>query len=602
MAQIIPLKGLLQNKWAYVGLGGAVIAAIGGYAWWQMMAAKVSPLHVYYPERTTFFVEVEPGEAIAKKMLRWLDAQSNVQKNADKQAVSKSGQPVAKPEANLKQEPFRQALIDKFDTTFKPQFSMGLWSALDKASQTTPPQNRAKKIERLSNGHALVILPLKQPLDFAAIVKRFNGDLSAFEMHTQGKTPYFIEQNADGKNTFAVIDQKLFMANNPAVIVDLIQHLNVKQTARTDKNVFEHPTNKRYLSLLDINRNGTMIINNTAYAQQLKQVSRMVPSTIPSAIQNRVLLYADVTPLTMGALKIKDGRQLEADFYMPLNLKALHNEKLSAEIKGLYQEKKPLAGGQYLPQTTTFLLDAQSLDRWYDLYQHHLMPKEQLAQLQQMAVLLSLVQLNWRNDIVGLLSGETVFASFNANPIPVFLLEGTKSKLDSYNRVLDLVVSGKFFPVRHDEVQIGNVAVHSFEIPKQHERVSVGTLEKSGKEKMVTFAQASDFEQLVNVKDKKLPTLADDPAYKSLVGAFPKNLALFLYSDVDANQRVFQRTLKEARLTATSKSTIALAEHLQAESKHTVTNEISKLAAAVWAEPKGGAEDLVQAKVVVQLK
>jgi hypothetical protein len=86
------------------------------------------------------------------------------------------------------------------------------------------------------------------------------------------------------------------------------------------------------------------------------------------------------------------------------------------------------------------------------------------------------------------------------------------------------------------------------------------------------------------------------------VGAFPKNLAMFLYSDVDANQRVFQRTLKEARLTATSKSTIALAEHLQAESKHTVTNEISKLAAAVWAEPKGGAEDLVQAKVVVQLK
>ncbi|MEB3286757.1 MAG: hypothetical protein VKJ04_04580 [Vampirovibrionales bacterium] len=613
------------------GVGILLLAVIAFFIWRQSAAEKGMPLYVYYPQQTTLFFEASPGEPLTRRVLHWIEAQEfkagNLsQSSGVKKPSTRVGQPLKTPASQEEIEQFRRALFDKFDTTFEPRISIGLWPENLVRPEDAAEKNGKKIISniqkaKLANGSALVILPLKKELSFPELVSLFNGNQKNYKAETLNNVTYYVEISpghlktdlvtdlALSQNAFAIINQSLFISNRPQILQNVILTLNAKQTGRKGGNIYDHPTIKKYLGLLDKNRDGTLIVNSTAYSEQLKAMSENIPASLPAPLLKRALLYADVTPLMLGALHVENETRFSTDFFMPLNLKALGNPKLASEIKALYAEKKPLLAAAFLPANTTFLLDAQSLDHWYDLYANHLMPPPQQTQLKQAGMLLSLVQLDWRDDLIGLLSGESAFASIDANPFPIVLLESNEKKQASYNKILNIMTSGKFFPAQHKDEQIGKVAVKTFVIPKQQQTISVGVVSEK-KRQMIAFAQADSFGQLAPLQKENgiasgqaVESLGKLDDFKALSEHLPKNTALFLYSDVEANQKKLEQILAEARRNrvASNQATLALME-IDRDKRYQKTDWLSKLAVALWAEPKGETEDLIQARIAFQLK
>lgn len=539
------------------------VASVGAFYVLQSQAIR-DPLYIYYPENTTFYAELAPGEQLAKRFLAM----------AQQQAPT--------PEQLSKTKAFKRALIDQFSTTFKPHISLGIWQ---------------DKQATLEDGHTLLILPLQEvggDLSFPQLIKRFNGNPEEFKAETHANIIYYryIGENSN----FAVIDQKLFITNGDQPMEQLIDSLEPSRHRRKGKNVFDHPTNASYLKLLANGREGTLIINNTVYAEQLQKLDKLPKlknTALPKATQQQVARFAKIMPVTVGEFEVETTNRFLLTLHSPVMISHIANKAMAKALQAAYLSNGKLKSPNTLPTNTKGFLAIRGLDKWYDLAADHLLPADQKQSLQGVSQMASFLQLDFKKDIIGLFNGEIALASTSADNMPTLLLgvaEPDKAPPDitpkqhTIDRLVSLLSSGTFFPVTHKKEQLGTVDVNTFVSSNQSTRLSIGTLKT-----MIGLAETTQFTELADVNGKKKASLWENPEFKNMSHTFPKEVLVQFYANLPG-QSLTKNPIGQA-----------LEQKNLGKKINASSADVKTVAGAIWAKNWNSEQDMLEARLVVEL-
>ncbi len=520
MAQGLPLGKL--NRKALLATIIILLVLLGTYLF--LNRGRQSTLYTYYPEATTVFLEFEPGEKLLQRFLV---------------LVNSANHPEHKDKA------FRKNLITKFNTTFEPRFSMGVWP--DSPPKEAAPGKAQTPVPTLNN-NVLVVFPLQNDQQtIKEIIQQFGGNAENFQQAEFQGISYYIDPQTE--SSFSVMNQNFLLTNSSRAMETIIQQKQGKEST-----VYDHPVNRKYLSLLPRRRDGTFVINASAYAtgyhhRVQEEIDRQVgESALGGSVTRRLNRLSDVLPVTVGALRVKKGTLLHVQAYTPLLIENIGKPELKTELKELLHTTSQFQSGSLLPADTTFLLGFAGLDELFDLYRITLATPEEKSMFQGADGFLRMFNLELRKDVVGLLNGQTILASRSEASSPVILLKKSDAKQDTLDQLLAILTKSGL-PVEQKEERLGKTTVTTLKTQRgeQETTISLGTLGS-----MIGIAPIEEFSNLVKVQERDTENLASKKLYRDMLDGLPKTAACLLYADLSEISKTKERLARYQWLEAIS--------------------------------------------------
>lgn len=595
---------------------GVMLLVIVGVMLTRGPAGPEISLHQHYPENTGFYIEVAPGEDLVQRFLMFLDRQYDQKNGLSTDArttepatpldpeqsgtqAEPSGEEVTEesPEPEEPSEPseqaeskeadtgvaipaetgsaaagsFQSALIEKFNTTFKPQVSLGVWLQPANGSGEDPETESSETESPKSE--SLVALPLKEQLSLEALVQRFHSSPSEFTRKSAYGVDYFV--NRDNRSTFAIVGNDLLIASTPKAMETVLEHHQ-----ENTPDVFENPVNRKYLALLPGNRQGTILINNTVYSEE---VSRFGGRRVQRQVAGQTGIYARYMPVTLIALYREGAQLLRLDTYTPFEVGNMKNQALAKGLRAWYRKQGDFQAAVDLPEDTTFFLALNGLDRAFDIYRAQGMSAEQQAGIKGFETVVQDFGLDFREDIVGLLEGEFVMAGRQENKTPIFLIEKNRQK----ERVLDRlsqVMAGGFKPVESEEERMGDVRARTFSMPASQSRITIGALRSA-----IGITSAETFPDLAKVKNGKKKSLRQAQRFRNIQGHLPSKGTVKFYVDIARERAQLERQLAKRDGPALS---VNVPEY----------EWLDAMGGVFWVRQYRTGEDLIRGRIILQLR
>jgi hypothetical protein len=418
-------------------------------------------------------------------------------------------------EQEKKQKRFRRAFLQKFNSTFEPYFSLGVWP--DELPTPT------------SSGNILVVFPLRNNLSLTQIVQRFDMDPGDFNTLQVGKTRYFVEKNSG--TSLAIQNQKLLITST-----EIGMRHTLEKQARHAKNVFDIPATKALLAKLPWFRQGTFVLNNSVY------LSPALEKAAGNLLQNGTLI-SQVLPLTTGAIQAQSGNVVTVRTLTPIYLSKISDIRFQNDLKAAYANPIPYNDLNLLPDNIGTMVEIAHLDKLYDFYSAHAMPPAMSRWLQLANYFLASFHVNVRGDLISLLENQTTFASPMGKPsFPILLMEKNEKK-DKILDKLSTLLSTDAFPLHQKREQVGDLSVRTMQLPAgvpvPGGKISYGTIGQS-----IVFASPVDFLNTMRVNENHQKKLLDTPLYQSVMTGLPQESNLTLFFNIKD-----QPNLREAAVT-----------------------------------------------------
>lgn len=537
---------MLKNRKQLVALG-LVLGLLGAFAAYRTALNWVGvpgKLYQYYPVSTGFYLELAPGDKLTRRFVAFLDNQAAQEETLQKErqallspkntepATSKSQMEGKKPEAIAKEsikapatpdksantapnpaqasqpqpKNFRRIFLSKFNSTFESYVSLGIW----------PDPDLAGTGLQTNGGHTLVVLPLKEDMTLPAVVKRFDLELKDFKQETFAKIPY-LEESHSG-TSMAILNQKLLITNTARAMQSTLSHY-----ARHEKNVYDEPGNQRYLSELPWFRQGTFILNNAVYTRKALAKTGQIGTKIAG--------MGDILPLTVGAIQAQPDQRVAVRFMTPVQLQSIPDVPLRKSLQAIIQPVAAFPQATQLPQKTGLMVGLTHPETVYDFYHDFMISPENARWAQMLQMLLSSFHLDFRKDVVGLLSQRTVIASqFDHQPSLMVVTDKTDTKDKSLDKISTLL-STNAFPIKLKKGQLDDLSFKTLSLPGNHpnSQLQYGTVGTS-----LVFATPQDYTSIVKVTRHEEKSLAETPAYYTTMGGLPNQANALLYLNVQA--------------------------------------------------------------------
>lgn len=462
-------------------------------------------LYRYYPVSSGFYMELAPGEKMTRRFLTLLEQQN-------------AGSNVALQDPlEVRRQNFRKAFLQKYGSTFKPYFSLGIWP------DAKPGQSSIQADQTGFYGaNTLVVLPLRKPMNLPTLAKRFELPLNDFTRKRFGKTSYMIDQ--DSGNVLAILDEKLLIANSETAMRNALDH-----RLRKLPNVYDNPVNREYLAKLPSGRQGAFILNNMVYQKgQLKNRFSPQQRSLASGLQ-------DIVPILAGAIRAGQNNVISIPFVTPIFLKEMPPE-LKQNLQAMYAKPESFNQAGLLPADTVMMLGVASMDKVYDFYNATMMPMETRRMLQVADLYLDSFQLDMRRDLISLFDKRTVIASRKTQPSLMVIADKNPLKDKTLNKISSLL-STNAFPVKQETLQIGETSLKTLSVSetvpnRRPERISYGTVGD-----FLAFAPPEDFLVIARLyQNKKQQDLTELPLYRDLTRGLPSKNNLLLFTDLKARR------------------------------------------------------------------
>lgn len=506
---------MLKNKKQLIAMG-LVLGLLGAFTLYKVaieFGGVPGKLHQYYPVSTGFYLELAPGEKMTRRFVGFLQQQSRQEAQNRTQQKKALLADVEKPngekltpqeiQASLatddenERKSFRRVFLEKFNSTFEPYLSLGVWPEATTHQPTTLQP---------SGGSILIILPLKENLDLTAVIQRFGLDLKDFKQINYNRQSFLEEKNSG--TSLAVLSQKLWITNTAEAMQSALSHYN-----KHEPNVFDAELNKTYLSKLPWRRQGTFILNNSVYTRKALESK--------AKLNARIAGMSDVIPVTVGAIQANPDQQLSIRFITPVYFNNITDSRLRDRLKAIAQPAESFSQAGALPSDTVMMIGVTGLDKAYDFYHDYMMTPENTRWLKMMDIILSGFRVNLREDLVNLLSKRTVMATrLSDKPSLIMMLEKTEAKDKSLNKISTLL-STNAFPIKQETLQVNEVNSRMLSMPvpipgQMSSKLQYGTIGSS-----LVFATPQDFRQTIAVNRKQAQSLAETSSYRSVMSGLP---------------------------------------------------------------------------------
>lgn len=387
---------MIRLKRAFLVLVITVVAGLGGwYAWSTFLPGNgglPGKLFRYYPESSAFYMELTPGQMFVDGFVHHLQQQI---KKTTKQHAIETDKLITKQRAN----DYRRLFLDKFNSTFKPYISVGIWASA--------PEKALKKGE-LPVSNALIVLPIKERYSILEIMQRFGLSVEAFEQKSDESVVYITEKSSG--HSMAVVEQNLFITNHAAAMKKSLQHHQQKK-----RHIFQNPALQPYLSQLAKDRQGTIILNNESYLEQNSQKNHYNPVQFQSVAHVTSVHeqeFRTLFPLTVASVHFNDiEQQINSHWISPIQLEKLASENESQRfVESLKQFLEPTTlPSLYKEDSASFIISVANLDYLFDTYKASHLPAKSKQWFKLIDMGLGKVNLDLRQDIIALLSGRTTF-------------------------------------------------------------------------------------------------------------------------------------------------------------------------------------------------
>lgn len=570
-----------------------LILALLGLAVWMFVLPKPTgtklPYSKYYPESTSFYLELAPGEKLASRLLSALDEQYN---GVDIQHAS-SGK-----------------LISRYDERFLPRFSIGTW-ALPRPKVILPPKEEtpeavsekqtSEKITQIGAKHpeeakgesdvkllaaplppkqaSLIVLTLKKETSASKLIMDFEGTLEHFDIHQEGEIPYL--SHKDSEYSVAVVDQDLLITNGSRAMRTVLKRWNKNDS----KNILENKLVKEFLPDLRDDRVGMMIVFNNPYTQ-IEQLETM-PNKASAQIQKlsgKQEQLAKVVPITLAGIRVMDDEYLDMDIMVPLFVKNVGQDARQKMLRALYEKRVEFKAPMMVSQHASTYVGLGHLDKLYAMYEQEYMGPQDKATIKEYDSFLANIasmantEISFNEDVVGLFSGELSFATGSSNLTPTIILGLDLEKGKSLKKIAKVLASD-FVPVKHQTQRYGGVQAQQFSVPFFSE-ITMANFNQA-----MVITPSSMFDDILAIRKNEEKSLAESHEFRYLTRKFPKKLNLLFYSNFVRKQTELTEAL----------GTDAVRENNQAQKQW-----MDYAAAGFWVKQKR--DDLDVIKGVVSLK
>lgn len=505
----------MNNKAILPILAVLVVAAAGAF-WWLNKPAKSLDLYKYYPKDTAFYVEVAPGEKRVTQVLDFVEAQ------ADKQAMAADMGGGA--EAAMLQSSMNRALavnkqrqreqlkkvVENFNTTFEPDFSIGAWMPADNAN-ATPDQ-----------GDALVVFALRKNMTLEELAQRFDLKLDEFDKKEfKGSKPVTYLVDKQEQFAYAIADQKFMVTNNEASMTRALTHLD-----KHEPNIYDDAVNKEYVDMLSAKREGTFLLNNRVYAETAKKMREQLAAGHSPVNEEVMTAMTDAVPVTVGAIELDTENQMSVHFISPILAENVKDEALRSAMQGLYSNPQPLDDAKRLPENTAFYMAVVGIDNIYDFYTQHLLNSEAMGQMRMAEMMLNGSGLELRKDVVGLFADKTVIAGRPQDQSMMLVLDKNDQKVATLGKINTLLQ--QFIKPQTDTIE--NVSVTMVPMPTGNR--SMTELAYGEVNDTILFAPSHDFAEAVKAGKGQAGNLGQNATFQALMRDMPKQGTFLMYMNV----------------------------------------------------------------------
>ena len=325
----------------------------------------------------------------------------------------------------------------------------------------------------------------------------------------------------DSGIALAVVDGNFLIASNRKAMKTVLE--NRSQHAPC---VFDHPTNKKYLRKLPAKRDGTLVLNNTVYAEHALQNRQYMPAPVLQKMER----FATILPVTLASLSVEENtaeenteeKDTEGNAYLhvqsvtPLVLKGFDNKDFRKDLRAIYSQSIAFKTPNTMPQDTSFLLAWAGVDRFYDFYTKHLTTPEEKTVLRFTNDFLKSKDMDLRKDVVGLLEGEAALMLRKKSKKPLLLFTKTGEKEKKLTRLTGLLSMAPV-PIEQKKEQFGNTSATTLVVPGKDLRISFGSVGP-----IMGFGITPHFADLVKVKERDMKSLAQDSTYQHMTRRLPR--------------------------------------------------------------------------------
>ncbi|MCE3236494.1 MAG: hypothetical protein K0Q50_2685 [Vampirovibrio sp.] len=524
---------MLKNKKQLISLS-LVLGLLAAFTLYKLaieFGGVPGKLYQYYPASTGFYLELAPGEKLTRRFVAFLQEQNlqeeqsrakqkkamlaELQKQDAGKLSPQQMQALLPPEDESQRKSFRRVFLEKFNSTFEPYLSLGAWPDRSKAQPST-------LIGQTGEGNTLIVLPLKDNLDLAAVIERFGLDLKDFKQINTKDESYLEEKNSG--TALAVLNRKLLITNTPEAMQATLKHYREHQP-----NVFDQAINKTYLAKLPWLRQGTFILNNSVYTRKALESKGKLSAQVAG--------MSDIFPLTVGAIQAKADQRVSVRFITPIQFNNIADKHLRNSLQAIAQPAEAFTQAGQLPADTGMMIGMIGLDKAYDFYQDYMMPAENARWLKMMEIILSGFRVDLRKDVINLLEKRTVIASrFGDKPSLIMLLEKNEAKDKSLDKISTLL-STNAFPIKQETEQVNEVTSRMLSLPvpipgHADSRLQYGTIGTA-----LVFATPADFRETVDVSRKQQKSLAETPSYRVVMDGLPNLTNAVAYLNIAEQSR-----------------------------------------------------------------
>lgn len=501
----------MNNKALITTLVALLVVAAGAFWWLNNKPAASLDLYKYYPKATAFYLEVSPGEERTKQVLDFVEAQSS--KHDGMEADLGAGPEAAMLESSMKealsmnkqrQREQLHKLVENFNATFEPSFSIGAWQPDGKAVEP-------------GEGEALLVFALREDMTLDAFAERFDMKMADFdkkEFKAGGDAvPYLVDKQE--QFAYAIADQKFLVTNTETAMTQALNH-----HFKNEPNVYDDPLNKEYVDMLSAKREGTFLLNNRIYANSARQMREQFPGGSP-VNESAMDAMIDAVPVTVGAIELDTRDQISVRFITPLMTESIEDGAFKDSLLSLYVDKQPLDDAARLPQNTAFFLAVVGVDNWYDFYTQHVLTGETMGQMRMADMMVRGAGLDLRHDLVGMFANKTVIAGRPQDQSMIVMLDKSDQKVEVLGKLKGIVQ--QFVQPQTDTIE--NVSVTMLPVPTGR---TVMNLAYGEVDNAIVFAPSHEFAAAVKA-GKGGANLSQDAIYKSLMRDIPKEGNFLLY-------------------------------------------------------------------------
>ncbi len=484
-----------------------VLAIIGVAAYFFLNPSQTEGLYVYYPKDTIFFVELEPGEELAKSGLAFYKNQE-----AKAQAVlKKSNTSLPKSSAKSSDGLMDTLLAKEFTTLFKPHFSLGSW-AKKETSTATPG----------TEGHLLAVIPLLDPeMTVETFVPKLEKALGDFKT-TEHQKVTILTSKTDSALSLAVYQKNLMVTSGEEAMVEALDHI-----ANKEEHLYDLAAHKTGISKLPQGRIATIVANY---------------SELPAQPDKKVQELQNMFPYLYGAGRLEQGKEMMLwDVYVPFFMDKVKNEEFQEALRGFFAaDKNNFKAAGTLPDDTQLFLSLGRMDELINIgiEQFGKGNAEFQKNLAGAQFMLGMMKIDLKKDIIGFFHEEVVLAirkstgaqkSIEENQnIPMLLTSDNTNKASTLKKLIT-VASGGMLPVQHKNEQIGDVSVDTFVAPGQPQRISVAQL-GSG---MIAVTDPVEMDFLINVNKNQTPALKESKLFKEMTSSLPTTGMSMIFMDMN---------------------------------------------------------------------